>query len=763
MKDISQITLRSGAVLPVVGLGTGNIGSRVRKPGGSREEVHTAINAALECGYRHIDTATLYQNEEMIGEVLHEWLSSGDDDEVAYPLDSDGAVILDMTTDLLALWSAMEEQVDAGRAKDIGLSNFNSQQIEKIMKVARIPPAILQVEVHAYLLQRPLRALCQRHNITVCGFMPLGAPHRAKETDEFPLLLNHPVVTEIAGRINVTPAQVLLCHLLQHDIVVIPKSANPQRIKKNCQVFHFELTPEDMAALDALDRGAESRVSNLLYYKGVLIQLVQMTGGAQTPFYVRLDGDCPATEDLARLFGIPFRYFQETARLMDDDPTILAVSAHNTFSFPGLGYDPSRLLRGVMPPQWGWMATRRLIKAWVPEYWGDWDYWVMALSRSKGLDVVFPEVSRSLHAGSSGTHIDGYSQAMIFSRQSAIASITNLTDVDGLLREAYSTKLASDVARATPITLTSPKNCGPNLIPAGQVTYIEPLIFARKATSDPSRGLNPGQIHENVKKPDNHTAVPHNDELMEAISGVNMFRRSRELRTSFRVRRPARNILEEVQLKNIITGVAVLGLDLSSLFLNKGMLMPLEIKKRTNDVDREEGIMDDADSGGSKLSKIYNTASGDVSHDGYLDLDNMINNEVYVKTDNNKEEMANIKNGNHKKHPNLKAKEYLAANTYDKMKTNSLQRVVKPLQTVRSQKIVKGRGGLSYTYYEACVVLPCFVSDPLLDHRHFPHLLGVAADVAQKESRTSHNTSLEFTVQDYNENPYLFNFFLKYN
>ncbi|XP_042242453.1 protein O-linked-mannose beta-1,2-N-acetylglucosaminyltransferase 1-like [Homarus americanus] len=580
------------------------------------------------------------------------------------------------------------------------------------------------------------------------------------------------------------------------------------------------------------------------HFYRVLIQLVQMTGGAQTPFYVRLDGDCPATEDLARLFGIPFSkyqtqehednnisitqliaiatrsavndtfswyphadkvifldddvflspgflwYFQETARLMDDDPTILAVSAHNTFSFPGLGYDPSRLLRGVMPPQWGWMATRRLIKAWVPEYWGDWDYWVMALSRSKGLDVVFPEVSRSLHAGSSGTHIDGYSQAMIFSRQSAIASITNLTDVDGLLREAYSTKLASDVARATPITLTSPKNCGPNLIPAGQEGPFVMFFTDEREHyavfqclgmySGDLRGdfEHVQQLRVNgqvlylvecpqsphcVKKPDNHTAVPHNDELMEAISGVNMFRRSRELRTSFRVRRPARNILEEVQLKNIITGVAVLGLDLSSLFLNKGMLMPLEIKKRTNDVDREEGIMDDADSGGSKLSKIYNTASGDVSHDGYLDLDNMINNEVYVKTDNNKEEMANIKNGNHKKHPNLKAKEYLAANTYDKMKTNSLQRVVKPLQTVRSQKIVKGRGGLSYTYYEACVVLPCFVSDPLLDHRHFPHLLGVAADVAQKESRTSHNTSLEFTVQDYNENPYLFNFFLKYN
>nr|XP_053655209.1 protein O-linked-mannose beta-1,2-N-acetylglucosaminyltransferase 1-like [Cherax quadricarinatus] len=545
----------------------------------------------------------------------------------------------------------------------------------------------------------------------------------------------------------------------------------------------------------------------------VLLQLVQMAGGAQTPFFIRLEGDCPATEDLARLFNIPFRkyytpvvdkstqsvtqlisvvtrsavndtftwyphadkvifmeddvllspdflwYFQQTAQLMDDDPTILAVSAHHTYSFPGLGFNPTRLLRGIMPPQWGWMATRRFIQAWAPDYWGDWDYWVMAMARSKGLDIVFPEISRSLHAGSCGTHIDGFLQAMVFSRQSAIRTLTNLTGIDGLFREAYSAEVHSDVARATPLTLTSPSDCGPNLVPIKQdgpfVMFFSDqreryaiLLCLGMYTGDIRGDFEHVQIlriqgHKLylvecpqsphcVSVPQHYTAVPHDDHLMEALTALDFFRRSRELRTAFRVRRPSRDFLEEAQLDNVITGYAVTGMDGPTLFLNKGLVMPIETQKVPSGIfgsTSQYDIISESEPSGNAQFQI---------HDIYS-LKNAVKDSEFEK---------------------------FYEDISDKVKNNdSLHSVVKinheadvrPMKVFRNQRAIsiEAMGPHTYAYYKVCVTSTCVVWDPLLPHQHLPYLLNVAAEKSQTDN-ISYDVTLEFTVQDFYNNPGLF-------
>ncbi|XP_063879635.1 aldo-keto reductase family 1 member A1-like isoform X1 [Scylla paramamosain] len=310
--EVPSVRLNTGQDMPVIGIGT----ARARG-----DDVKAAVSAALECGYRHIDTSYLYQNEAAIGEVLKEWFSSGrlkredlfitsklpmignrekdvsrfllkslamlgltyvdlylihypvgfigKDDNDIKPKDEEGNTVLDFETNLEGIWRGMEAQVDAGRAKSIGISNFNSKQVERITKLGRIKPANQQVEVHAYHMQRDLRAVCEKHSITVCAFCPIGAPHMKIRTEKHPPLLEHPLVVKIASQRGKTTAQILLRHLIQHGLVVIPKSVRAERIKQNFQVFDFELSPEEMAQLDTLDRGGAGRMFTCDFFKGI--------------------------------------------------------------------------------------------------------------------------------------------------------------------------------------------------------------------------------------------------------------------------------------------------------------------------------------------------------------------------------------------------------------------------------------------------------------------------------------------------------------
>jgi len=290
--------------MPLVGLGTWQSPSN---------DVKAAVNWALEAGYRHFDTAYLYFNEGDIGDTLQEWTQSGKikredlfittklpctgltaekvrhfvgtslnnlkldyvdlylihfpvgfiskQDKDAFPVDEQGRPCLDLTTDLIAVWEALEAEVDAGRCKAIGLSNCNSEQIERIVQSARIKPANLQIELHAYFQQKPLREVCKKHGISVCAYSPLGSKGRVQaykksglQPPEVPEVLDDELVLKIAKTHAKTPAQIVLRHLVQHNIVVIPKSVSKKRIEENSNLFDFELSAEEMEQLDLIDK-----------------------------------------------------------------------------------------------------------------------------------------------------------------------------------------------------------------------------------------------------------------------------------------------------------------------------------------------------------------------------------------------------------------------------------------------------------------------------------------------------------------------------
>ncbi|CAH0393581.1 unnamed protein product [Bemisia tabaci] len=304
---VDKLKLSSGHDIPVIGLGTFRL-----------NQVEESITNALEIGYRHIDTAFFYKNEAAIGAALKKWFQKGgkrddifitsklpphanradsvekylkkslDDldlefvdmylihapfgikegDNFSPAIGMNGSQIFEIA-DHVALWQKMEEQVTAGRAKSIGLSNFNQTQILNVYNNAKIKPSNLQVESHAYFKQTELREFCKKHSIVMTAYAPLGSPNTANElhkgtSKELPSLIGLPEIKEIAHKYNKTAAQVLLRHVVQAGIVAIPKSSNKDRQRENFDIFDFTLSEEDIEKINKLEKGEKGRFFDFL-------------------------------------------------------------------------------------------------------------------------------------------------------------------------------------------------------------------------------------------------------------------------------------------------------------------------------------------------------------------------------------------------------------------------------------------------------------------------------------------------------------------
>ncbi|XP_063831422.1 1,5-anhydro-D-fructose reductase-like [Ostrinia nubilalis] len=321
IRNMKFVTLsQTEAVMPTLGLGTWQAAPDV---------IESTVYKALDLGYRHIDTAFNYNNEEAIGNAIKRWISDGKgtrkdlfittklphvgnrasdvlkfldlqlcrlqteyvdlylihvpfgfhcDPETLTPVvKENGEYDLDMETNHITTWKKMEECQKNGLARNLGLSNFNESQIEKIMKAATLKPQVLQVELHAYFQQKDLRKFCAENNIVVTAYAPLGSPGAKNHfvtkynysPDAFPDLLGHPEVVQIAEKHGKTTAQVLLHFLVQQKIVVIPKSTSDKRLKENMQIYDFELSPAEINRLSKLDQGEDGRIFNFLFWKGV--------------------------------------------------------------------------------------------------------------------------------------------------------------------------------------------------------------------------------------------------------------------------------------------------------------------------------------------------------------------------------------------------------------------------------------------------------------------------------------------------------------
>ncbi|KAK6195305.1 hypothetical protein SNE40_000765 [Patella caerulea] len=255
---IPMVTFNNGNKFPILGLGTWQA---------TKEECQNSIRAALDAGYRHIDTAYAYGNEADIGEVLQEYMKAGklkrsdfyittkDTGTGLYPLKPDGTpAYLNLPPE--KTWEGMEKAVKQGKAKNIGVSNFTCNQIERICKIATIKPVTNQVECHAYFNQTDMQRFCQQRGILLTSYGSLGSPGRPDmlKVNVDCILLDNPVIKKLADKYKKSVGQVLLRNLTQRNILVIPKSIKPARIKQNMQIFDFKLTDAEMKEIEGLQK-----------------------------------------------------------------------------------------------------------------------------------------------------------------------------------------------------------------------------------------------------------------------------------------------------------------------------------------------------------------------------------------------------------------------------------------------------------------------------------------------------------------------------
>jgi diketogulonate reductase-like aldo/keto reductase len=267
------LRLNNGVELPALGLGV------FQTPA---DETRDAVRAALETGYRHIDTAAAYANEREVGEAVSAsgvdrseifletkiWISDYGYDETLHGFEKSAAKLGVEQIDLLilhqALPSAFERTLEAyraletlladGKVRAIGVSNFMVDHLTTLLDRAEVVPAVNQIEVHPYFVQPEVQAFGAEHGILTQAWSPIGGITFYRD-GEHTSTLQDPVIGEVAEAHGKSPAQVMLRWGIQHGRSVIPKSTKPSRIAENIDVFDFELTPDEMAAIDALDTG----------------------------------------------------------------------------------------------------------------------------------------------------------------------------------------------------------------------------------------------------------------------------------------------------------------------------------------------------------------------------------------------------------------------------------------------------------------------------------------------------------------------------
>jgi 2,5-diketo-D-gluconate reductase A len=261
---IPQITLNNGQQIPQFGFGVFLV---------PPAETTAAVSSALEAGYRHIDTAEMYGNEAEVGAAIRKSgldradvfittkLNNGyhrpDDARVAFDnsLTALGVDYVDLFLihwplptryggDFVSTWQTLEEFYRDGRARSIGVSNFQPHHLRRIHQECEITPAVDQIEVNPYLTQDDVRGFCAEHQIAVEAWSPLA---RSKALDD-------PTIDDIARRYGKTPSQVILRWHIERGDIVFPKSVSPARIRENIDIFDFELAGEDVEAISALNR-----------------------------------------------------------------------------------------------------------------------------------------------------------------------------------------------------------------------------------------------------------------------------------------------------------------------------------------------------------------------------------------------------------------------------------------------------------------------------------------------------------------------------